>query len=305
MEEVIMVRRVGPKMRHHCSTCGVVFDAPRTWAYCSKACERGRRGRDPSEKVGADEFLEPIYERRLQLCVELESAPAYERDRLRRMIAETDRQESAVREQLAAAKAPRSSAMFWQPLLGHAADQFETSMRRSLTCAIRLGRRLCEAKAALEHGEFGRLFADHPNPVPGALRIRSRWARVLMAIGANSVIANRHSNAVLPSQISTVYLLARMPEGELQRAIADGLVRPEMGPAEARRLLPAATETTDDLEQLLAPVRARLRRLAANQPDRFGELKSSLKAMLRAIEDELGSDPTEWIDGAARADMEP
>lgn len=288
------------KYRHHCSTCGVIFDHPQTWAYCSKDCERNRRGRDPSESLGADEWLDPIYERRLKLGLQLEVAMPWEREDLLIRIAETEREEAAVRETLAAKDAPsRASADFWAPLVRREADRFECSLRKSLGFAIRLGKRLCEAKAELEHGEFGRLFSDHPNPIEGALTFSSRWARILMAIGSHAVIAaNRNCSSVLPANINTVYVLSRLPAPELEQAIERGDVRPDMQHADARRLIhvdasdveaPSAEEQLDDeIAQALSPVRAHLVAFAADHPKRMRELKARLRAMLRNLDAAAG-----------------
>lgn len=282
------------KWRRHCSTCGVLFDKPSTWAYCSKHCETHRRGRDPSESLGADEWLDPIYARRLQLGLQLEVAMPWERARLLEQIAATEREEAAVREKLASNVASRDSVGFWAPIVQREADRFETSMRRSLGFAIRLGKRLCEAKAALGHGEFGRLFADHPNPIDGALSFSSSWARKLMAIGGNPALANRDSSHDLPANINTVYVLSRLPEPDLAAAIARGDVRPDMRHAEARRLIQVEAEDDDQAEaaaddeiaQALRPVRAQLAAFAADHPKQMRRLKAQLRAILRSLEEE-------------------
>lgn len=286
------------KLRRHCSTCGVIFDRPSTWAYCSKHCETHRRGRDPSESLGADEWLDPIYARRLQLGLQLEVAMPWERARLLEQIAATEREEAAVREKLASNVASRDSVDFWAPIVQREADRFESSMRRSLGFAIRLGRRLCEAKAALGHGEFGRLFADHSNPIPDALKFSSRWARILMAIGGHQAIAaNRNCSSVLPASINTVYVLSRLPAPELEAAIARGEVRPDMRHADARRLIQvdvdddqAELAADDEIAQALSPVRAQLVAFAADHPQRMRELKARLRAMLRTLDEVAGEE---------------
>lgn len=291
------------KLRRHCSTCGVQFDPPRTWAYCSKDCENARRGRDPSESHGADHWLDPIYERRLRLSRQLENAMPWptevggrlvpSRQELLDQIAAMDREESAVREQLAAQSAKRDTVEFWAPLVCREADRFETSLRKSLSCAIRLGKRLCDAKAELQHGEFERLFSDHPNPIENALTFSSSWARKLMAIGRQQVLAKRDCSHVLPANINTVYVLSRLPASELEAAIERGDVRPDMRHADARRLLPTEPEDQDELAELqrddeiaqvLGPVRAQLVAFAADHPRQMRELRARLKAMLRSLD---------------------
>lgn len=283
------------KIRRHCSTCGVPFDEPdRTWAYCSKDCENARRGRDPSESEGADKWLDPIYERRLQLSLQLEIAMPWEKADLQERIAATEREEAAVREQLASRVASRTSVEFWAPLVRREADRFETSLRKSLGFAIRLGKRLCDAKAELGHGEFGRLFSDHPNPIEGALAFSSSWARKLMAIGGHPAIAKRDSSHDLPANINTVYVLSRLPAPELEAALARGDVRPDMQHADARRLVhvdvderddQAELERDDEIARVLEPVRAQLVAFATDHPRQLRDLRARLRAMLRNLDE--------------------
>lgn len=283
------------KLRRHCSTCGVIFDKPSTWAYCSKDCERNRRGRDPSESVGADQWLDPIYARRLQLGLQLEVAMPWEKAELLEQIEATEREEAAVREKLASHVASRDSVDFWAPIVQREADRFETSMRRSLGFAIRLGKRLCEAKAALGHGEFGRLFADHPNPIEGALKFSIRWAQKLMAIGGHAAIAaNAKSTSLLevfPPSVETVYVLSRLPAPDLEDAIQRGDVRPDMRHAEARRLVVSGQEEVETVDaedsavaEVLAPVRAQLAAFAADHPKQVRALRAQMRALLREID---------------------
>lgn len=285
------------KLRRHCSTCGVIFDTPSTWAYCSKDCERNRRGRDPSESVGADQWLDPIYARRLQLGLQLEVAMPWEKAGLREQIAATEREEAAVREKLASHIAARDSVDFWAPIVQREADRFETSMRRSLGFAIRLGKRLCEAKAALGHGEFGRLFSDHPNAIDGALKFSARWAQKLMAIGGHAaLVANANSSSLLPANINTVYVLSRLPEPDLTAAIARGDVRPDMQYADARRLV-VSDEGDDErgdaedpaVAQALEPVRAHLAAFVADHPKQVRALRAQLREMLRRLDGEAAA----------------
>lgn len=289
-----------PKWRHHCCTCGVKFDAPQKWAYCSKDCERNRRGRDPSESVGADQWLDPIYARRLQLGLQLEVAMPWEKAGLREQIAATEREEAAVREKLASHVASRDSVDFWAPIVQREADRFETSMRRSLGFAIRLGKRLCEAKAALGHGEFGRLFSDHPNAIEGALKFSIRWAQKLMAIGGHAAIAaNAKSTSLLevfPPSVETVYVLSRLPAPDLEDAIQRGDVRPDMRHTEARRLVVSGQEEVETVDaedsavaEVLAPVRAQLAAFAADHPKQVRALRAQLREMLRRLDGEAAA----------------
>lgn len=277
---------VAKKLRLHCATCGTQFDQPQGWAYCSKACERGRRGAD--RDIEDSHWLRRIYVRRLALGVRLESAPPCDRQRLLAEIAQTHEAEALVREHLAEANAPRDSVLFWAPLVDREADRFESAMRKSVAAAIRLGKRLLEAKAALAHGEFGRLFADHPQAVEGALRISPRWAQRLMSIAANRAITNATHASHLPADLTSVYTLSRLPEQELEAAIADGSVRPDMRREDVRRLLPADDsehhEPDHEVVKALAPVSEQLRRFLEQRPESLREVRAHLRDLLRQID---------------------
>lgn len=286
------------KWRNHCSTCGVKFATPQLWAYCSKSCEAERRGLDMAEGSGTDEWLVGLHEERMRLRDELSMVPPYLRAEIVAAIMANEAREDAVRAELAAITAPKDSALFWIQLLRGDSDRFELSMRRSLAAAVRLGKRLLQARDSVPHGEFGRLFAEHENRVPQALTFSSSWARKLMTIASHPVIEaeaaapNRDHEHVLPADVNTVYLLARLPVAELEDAITNGQVTPTMRRADARDLLPAPdgepAEPDDLVEATLLRVLRILRAFAADRTSLFGELKSRLKAALRAIESEIG-----------------
>lgn len=116
-------------------------------------------------------------------------------------------------------------------------DAFEKSMRSSLELAVELGRKLNEAKAKLPHGEFGKLFRDHANPVEGALPFRSQWAQKLMLIAKNELIANPAHARDLPNDLEIIHQLSLMAGNKLENAIENGDVRPDMTRAEAKKLV--------------------------------------------------------------------
>ena len=115
-------------------------------------------------------------------------------------------------------------------------DAFEGSLRKSLERAIELGKALIEAKATEGHGNFGKLFSDHAEPVEGALPFRSNWANRLMKVASNPALANPHHGADLPADLNTVYELALMSAPALEQAIEDGKVTPQTTRDEAKAL---------------------------------------------------------------------
>jgi len=134
------------------------------------------------------------------------------------------------------AAADRSLPEFWLPQLQSASDQFEQSLRSSLSKAIDLGKQLIAAKEALPHGEFGKLFSDHKQPVAGALGMTQQWACRVMKIAGNAAISNLNHDLNLPADLNTVYDLACMTAPALTAAIESGKVRPDMTRQEAKAL---------------------------------------------------------------------
>ncbi len=289
-----MVARKRTKWRFHCSTCGVAFDVPQTWAYCSKDCERERAGFGDAPPM-------PGYfvERHLDLARKLEDAMPWEREALRAEMAQL-REEGArvaaehrVSEFTAPAGAPtQDQPAFWTGILRREGDRFELTLRRSLAAAMKLGLRLLEAREALPHGEFGRLFADHPAPVENALTVSSSWARRLMSIANCDQLMKREHAPVLPVDLQAVYVLSRAPEPVLEDAFARGAIGPALTRADARRLVvgaeveadaPTAAEDVDVIARILDPIGARLAAFAEAHPSQFGELRARLEAVIRAV----------------------
>lgn len=89
------------RIRTHCSTCGHQLPAGGTWAYCSKACETGRRGLDPADADnGEDRWLVRIHDERLRLMVDLEHSAPGDRARLVAEIMANHAREAAVRAEI-------------------------------------------------------------------------------------------------------------------------------------------------------------------------------------------------------------
>lgn len=115
-------------------------------------------------------------------------------------------------------------------------DEFEVSLRKSLSKAIALGKELLDLKEKCEHGEFGRYFSDHEDQAEGALPFVYSWANKLMRIAANDAISNVSHARDLPVDIETVYELATMTAPALEAAIEAGKVTPSTTRAEAKAI---------------------------------------------------------------------
>lgn len=119
-------------------------------------------------------------------------------------------------------------------------DRFEGALRSSLADAITLGKELLALKESTEHGQFGRHFSDHAEPVDGALPFNARWAQKLMTMAGNEVIANASHATHLPADLETIYELATMTAPALEAAIEAGKVTPATTRTEAKEIKKAA-----------------------------------------------------------------
>jgi hypothetical protein len=119
-------------------------------------------------------------------------------------------------------------------------EKFEGSLRSSLADGITLGKELLALKEQTEHGQFGRHFSDHAEPVEESMPFTSRWARKLMMMAENPAIEERSHGTDLPIDLHAVYELATMTAPALEAAIEAGKVTPATTRAEAKEIKKAA-----------------------------------------------------------------
>ena len=96
---------------------------------------------------------------------------------------------------------------------------------------IAAGLELLKAKhgpRAVGHGQFERLFQDHPHPVKEPVRFSSRYGQKLMTIAQHAVLSKGEHRSLLPPAVTTLYALAQLPAATVQRALTSGLIHPEM-----------------------------------------------------------------------------
>ena len=110
-----------------------------------------------------------------------------------------------------------------------------------------------------------------------------------MSIASNRAIANGKHACVLPADLTAVHMLARLPEAELEQAIAAGTVRPDMKRDEVRALLPAeepdAVEPDATVVEALQPVREQLQVLLRQRPGILRDVRAHLREVLRQLGD--------------------
>jgi hypothetical protein len=126
------------------------------------------------------------------------------------------------------------------------ADRIRTQLGQSVEAILEVGRLLQQAKAALVHGEWGRMFSE------GLLPLSPRSAQRLMAIADHAVLSNTTHGSHLPPSWRTLYELTKLPVPVLKNALKDGVITPDM-PRKAVAALgraPRREEATDGLVTL-------------------------------------------------------
>lgn len=119
-------------------------------------------------------------------------------------------------------------------------DKLEGSLRSSLSDAIFVGKELLALKEKTEHGQFGRHFSDHAEPVEGAMPFGWARANKLMRLASNQTLSNSAHARNLPADLDAVYELATMTAPALEAAIEAGKVTPATTRAEAKEIKKAA-----------------------------------------------------------------
>jgi DUF3102 family protein len=113
-----------------------------------------------------------------------------------------------------------------------------------VTSIIETGQILIKAKAALPHGDFGKMLREE-------LPFSRYTAHRLMAIARNPALV-AHAQHLPPSWMTLSYL-ARLPEGEVEKKIANGEIHPGMQRRHAAKMLQPVRE----LAREPAPIAAR------------------------------------------------
>lgn len=101
------------------------------------------------------------------------------------------------------------------------ATAIRSAWHKSVEGIIECGRLLCEAKAALPHGEFGQMCAKE-------LPFNTRIGQMLMAISNDERVLNAIHGSYLPTSYRTLYDLTRLNDEQWALAESRGLLRPDL-----------------------------------------------------------------------------
>lgn len=120
--------------------------------------------------------------------------------------------------------------------------------QQAVASIIETGDLLVQAKAALQHGEFGKMIETD-------LPFGARAAQMLMSIASDPRLRNNVSH--LPPHWGTLYELTKLSDDEFAKGIEDGAIRPDMERKAlingARSLMGSRVEADDSLDYFPTP----------------------------------------------------
>lgn len=129
-----------------------------------------------------------------------------------------------------------------QPATAERADRIRPHLERAAESLFAVGDELVKAKQELAHGQLGALLAE--------LGMAPRVAQKFMTIARNPVLRNATPGSHLPTGLTVLYELARVPDEDLARAIGAGEVTSSTTRAEAEAIrlepAPAPEDELDD-----------------------------------------------------------
>jgi hypothetical protein len=97
---------------------------------------------------------------------------------------------------------------------------------------VAVGQLLIDAKATVPHGEWARLFKDHPQAVARPIPVSQHTAELLMRIAKHPTLSNSTHGSNLPASWRTLYELTLLPVDVLEAYLALGAVHAELTRAE-------------------------------------------------------------------------
>ncbi len=143
------------------------------------------------------------------------------------------------------------------------ASEVRSHLQKSVESVVSAGRLLVAAKAELPHGSWAHFLEK--------AGVTVRTAQELMAVASHPVLGDPRTSSYLPNSLGALTALTRLPEGELEAALAAEQVTPDLTVRDARDLIrsagrgpeleddPDEGETSPDYDKADAPAPAPIR----------------------------------------------
>jgi len=202
-------KRRATKWRQHCSTCGVDFEGPQIWGYCSKRCEVSRDGKDDP-----GDLPEEVIEQMMDLCLQKEIAPQRLKQGYNDEIDKMER--SHARKTFGPSRPmPRGSKIFWEYIMNIQFIKVEKARIRHNKELLRTIRRLCESESSGVKMEVA--FPDMTEKVG----LNSHQIR---EINTSSAIAKHIGR--MPSDPSLLYHVSLLSDDEIEKGVLNESISP-------------------------------------------------------------------------------
>jgi Protein of unknown function (DUF3102) len=106
--------------------------------------------------------------------------------------------------------------------------EITATWQKAVASIIETGRLLTEAKKALGHGQWGKLFTEREDGVIGKLPFSQRTAEMLMEISEHPILSNPKFVSNLPPSWGTLHELCSLPDEAMEAMLADGRIHSEL-----------------------------------------------------------------------------
>lgn len=157
------------KYRFNCCSCGEKLEnAPTTWAFCGKGCERQKR-----EPVESSEMTSDDVASYLLLARGRESLPEYLKADVSNEMEELIPEESSPPAKVISERPSKNDKEFWSPSVKREYEKFDSTIRKSVRAGQKLGLVLLDAKAHMEsHDDWLELCDEVPgNLAEGSMAV--------------------------------------------------------------------------------------------------------------------------------------
>lgn len=172
------------------------------------------------------------------------------------------------------------------------ADLGRRKWRKTVQAIMETGQFLIHVKEEVDHGEFSQLFTGYKGKakaVTSPMPFQLPFAEKLMRIARHPVLSNSTNWSNLPTAVSTLDLLTKFSQADLERYLSQGQVTPETTADQVQALLYYGTvRERDGLKDALTKIKTYQKKLARRAVaacncmcDRCGNVHTDVRLIAR------------------------
>ncbi|MBI5315034.1 MAG: hypothetical protein HZB34_03600 [Nitrospirae bacterium] len=114
-----------------------------------------------------------------------------------------------------------------EPTLQEWADMIMAASGEAVERIMAIGLVLLAARKSVKHGQWEKMFKGHPQAIDRPVPFSVTAAKMLMAVAAHAILANRNLCNDLPPSYRALYELSLLPHEVLTMLMAFGQITPE------------------------------------------------------------------------------